>query len=117
MIGTAPLNPTHETKCLAFNEMFLNGSKHKNTLIGRPRIIITGIESSRPQGSGKSLFDVIDIKTETNELELEQKETSKNKKETEAEELEDGLAKAETLVEPASVDDIMSMFNAVQVEV
>lgn len=77
----------------------------------------TGIESSRPQGSVKSLFDVIDIKTETNELELEQKETSKNKKETEAEELEDGLAKAETLVEPASVDDIMSMFNAVQVEV
>lgn len=76
----------------------------------------TGLEGTQPNKNLAELFDVTQVQTKDNELDLEQKETSRNKKEAESEELEEGLSKAETLVEPASEEDIMGMFNAVLVE-
>ena len=40
IIGTAPLNPTHETKSLDLIFTFLKGSNVRNTLAGLPTIII-----------------------------------------------------------------------------
>ncbi len=45
-MGTAPLNPTHDTKLLERNVIFLNGARLRKTLTGRPiRIINTPIRS------------------------------------------------------------------------
>ena len=53
-IGTAPLNPTHDTSACSLNGT-LNGNKHIKVAIGRPtNIINTDINNASPRTGNKS---------------------------------------------------------------
>lgn len=75
----------------------------------------TGI-GSQVSGSMQEVFNAASIKTTKTELELEARETGKNKELEEQRQLEEGMEKAETLVEPVSEEDLFSMFNAMPVK-
>lgn len=75
----------------------------------------SGFAVTTTDSKGGSLFDVESLKTTSSELEQEFRETSRNKELAENKELERGIATAETLVEPPSVDDLFEMFNALPV--
>ena len=75
----------------------------------------SGLTDNVSSSSTEDVFNVESIRTEVGELEEEFKETARNKAEAEEKEIEEGIAKAETLVEPSSVDDLLKMFNALPV--
>lgn len=81
------------------------------------KLLLFGYSGFSDGGSSKSndLFDVASILTDVGEVEREFKETAKNKAIEEENQIQEGMTKAETLVKPASADELFDMFNALPV--
>lgn len=75
----------------------------------------SGLSDEGRRSTTEDAFSVESIQTTSMELEQEFRETAKNKEKAEQLELQQGIDKAETLVKPASSDELLQMFNAIEV--